>query len=141
MRVVADTNIVISALGWAGQPRQLLQAAADGLITLYTSPMLIEELRDVIHRPHIVSVLTKWQSTPQTALTYYQQLTVLVSPLSTPRVVLNDSDDDHVIAAAVAANANLIVSGDAKHLLPLKVHNGIQIVNVRTLMAIIKKIG
>jgi uncharacterized protein len=134
MRVVADTNIVISALGWGGQPRQLLQAAADGLITLYTSPMLLEELHDVIHRPHIVAVLTKRQSTPQTALTYYQQLAIQVSPLSTPRVVLNDSDDDHVIAAAVAANADLIVTGDAKHLLPLKEHRGIQIVNIRQAM-------
>jgi uncharacterized protein len=134
MRVVADTNIVISALGWGGQPRQLLQAAVDGLITLYTSPMLIEELRDVIYRPHIVAVLTKRQSTPQTALAYYQQLAIQVSPLSTPRVVLNDADDDHVIAAAVAANADLIVSGDAKHLLPLKEHLGIRIVNVRQAM-------
>jgi uncharacterized protein len=130
MRVVVDTNVVISALGWGGQPRQLLKAAADGLITLYTSPALLEELHDVIHRPHIVAVLTKRQSTPQTALAYYQQLTIQVSPLSTPLVVLKDSDDDHVIAAAVAADANLIVSGDAKHLLPLKVHLSIQIVTV-----------
>jgi uncharacterized protein len=89
MRVVADTNIVISALGWGGQPRQLLQAATDGLITLYTSPALLEELHDVIQRPHIVAVLTKRQSNPQTALAYYQQLAIQVSPLSIPRVVLN----------------------------------------------------
>lgn len=140
MRVVADTNIVISALGWGGQPRQLLQAAADGLITLYTSPVLFEELHKVIHRPHIIAVLTKRQSTPQTALAFYQQLAIQVSPLSTPRVVLNDSDDDHVVAAAVAANADLIVSGDFKHLLPLKEHRGIRIINLREAFAILNEL-
>jgi predicted nucleic acid-binding protein len=52
-----------------------------------------------------------------------------VSPLNTPRVVPGDVDDDHVIAAAVAAGADLVVSGDRKHLLPLGSHQGIGIVD------------
>jgi predicted nucleic acid-binding protein len=43
-------------------------------------------------------------------------------------VVVGDVDDDQVIAAAVAARAVLIVSGDRKHLLPLGSHQGIDIV-------------
>jgi predicted nucleic acid-binding protein len=43
-------------------------------------------------------------------------------------VIEHDADDDHVIAAAVAAQADLIVSGDRKHLLPLGTHAGIRIV-------------
>ena len=46
-----------------------------------------------------------------------------------PRVVAGDADDDQVIAAAVAARADLIVSGDRKHLLPLGSHQGIDIVD------------
>ena len=46
-----------------------------------------------------------------------------------PRVVPGDIDDDQVIAAAVAAMADLIVSGDRKHLLPLGKHQGIDIVD------------
>jgi predicted nucleic acid-binding protein len=52
----------------------------------------------------------------------------LVSPTQVPRVIEHDADDDHVIAAAVAAQADLIVSGDRKHLLPLGIHSGIRIV-------------
>jgi hypothetical protein len=44
---------------------------------------------------------------------------------------LCDADDDHVIAAAVAARAELIVTGDRKHLLPIGSHQGIAIVTVR----------
>lgn len=52
-------------------------------------------------------------------------------PVSVPRVVAGDADDDHVIAAAVAARAELIVTGDRKHLLPIGSHEGIAIVTVR----------
>jgi predicted nucleic acid-binding protein len=61
----------------------------------------------------------------------YTALVSLVAPASVARVVANDADDDHVIAAAVAARAKLIVSGDRKHLLPIGTHQGIAIVTVR----------
>ncbi|MCA3071335.1 MAG: PIN domain-containing protein [Rhodocyclaceae bacterium] len=53
----------------------------------------------------------------------------LVEPASVPRVVVGDVDDDQVIAAAIAARADLIVSGDRKHLLSLGSHQGIDIVD------------
>ena len=58
----------------------------------------------------------------------YTALVWLVAPASVPRIVANDADDDHVIAAAVAAGAELIVTGDRKHLLPIGTHQGIAIV-------------
>lgn len=48
-----------------------------------------------------------------------------------PRVVAGDADDDHVIAAAVAAKAELIVTGDRRHLLPIGSHQDIAIVTAR----------
>jgi len=61
----------------------------------------------------------------------YAALVSLVAPASVPRVAANDADDDHVIAAAVAARAELIVTGDRKHLLPIGTHQGIAIVTAR----------
>src|SRR5436309_2400906 len=58
----------------------------------------------------------------------YAELAVSVSPLATPRVVLRDVDDDHVIAAALVSGAEIVVSGDW-HLLWLGGHQGIAIVN------------
>ena len=51
----------------------------------------------------------------------------LVTPLSTPPVIAADADDDHVIAAASAAQADLLISGD-RHLLTLGTHQDIRIV-------------
>ena len=47
MRVVADSNVVVSGLLWHGNPRRLLDAARDGIIQLFTSAELFEELQDV----------------------------------------------------------------------------------------------
>jgi predicted nucleic acid-binding protein len=59
----------------------------------------------------------------------YAEAVELVEMTSVPRVVSGDIDDDQVIAAAVTARADLIVSGDRKHLLPLNSHQGIDIVD------------
>ncbi|MGB9179188.1 MAG: putative toxin-antitoxin system toxin component, PIN family [Pyrinomonadaceae bacterium] len=50
MRVVADTNIVVSGLLWRGNPRRVMDAARDGIIELFTSVPLLEELEDVLSR-------------------------------------------------------------------------------------------
>ena len=56
--------------------------------------------------------------TPQGILGDIRRLSIMATPTSVPRVIANDADDDHVLACALAANADLIVSGD-KHLLSL----------------------
>jgi len=45
MRIVTDTNVVVSGLFWLGNSGRLLEAAANGRVTLYTSPILVAELR------------------------------------------------------------------------------------------------
>jgi putative PIN family toxin of toxin-antitoxin system len=117
--VVLDTNVVISALVWGGVPYQLLQAAAAGTVDLYTSPVLLDELRGVLARPHLAQPLVRQHGNVDQAVEFYARLCHSVEPQHTPRVVPHDSDDDHVVATAVEAQAHLIVSGD-KHLLQLK---------------------
>lgn len=60
-----------------------------------------------------------------------RHLAVVVSPTDVPRVVPTDPDDDHVIAAAVAGQADLIASGDKRDLLPMGSFQGIPIVTAR----------
>lgn len=128
MRLVLDTNVVVSALIWGGLPYKLIEAAVAGDIELVTSPALLTELRDVLGRNHLASRLAAQRSSALQAIGFYAELAISVSPLSTPRVVPHDVDDDHVIAAAVAAGADIVTSGD-KHLLSMGSHQGIEIVN------------
>lgn len=129
MRLVLDTNVVLSALLWRGAPYRLLeQIRGQTDIQLYSSPALIEELREVLTRPSPAGRLGLIGMTAPEALLDYVDAVTIVAPASVPRVVPDDSDDDQVIAAAVSARADLIVSGD-RHLLAIASYDGISIVN------------
>lgn len=130
MRIVLDTNVVLSALLWRGTPHRLLAAIGQrSSIQLYSSTALLEELADVLARPSATKRLALIGKTVREVLADYVEAIELVEPTTVPRVVAGDIDDDQVIAAAVAARADLIVSGDRKHLLPLGSHQGIEIVD------------
>lgn len=126
MRIVLDTNVALSALLWRGTPYQLLAAIRQrSSLQLYSSPALLEELADVLTRPSASKRLALIGKTAREVLADYVEAIELVEPSAVPRVVPGDADDDQVIAAAIAARADLIVSGDRKHLLPLGSHEGI----------------
>lgn len=103
MRLVLDTNVVVSALIWGGTPLKLLHAASEGDIELYASPALLTELREVLAREHLASRLHRQRSSVEQAIGHYGELVISVSPLETARVVPGDADDDHVIVTAAEA--------------------------------------
>jgi putative PIN family toxin of toxin-antitoxin system len=130
VRLLLDTNVVVSALLWRGTPYRLLAAIRErGDVQLVTSITLLDELADVLARPFAAQRLAMIGRTVRDVVADYVELVELVEPAKVPRVVLGDVDDDQVIAAAVAARVDLIVTGDRRHLLPIGIHDGIAIVD------------
>lgn len=129
---VLDTNVVIAALLWNGPPSSLLTRATERQdLVLVTSPTLLAELTDILALPKFWNRLADAATSVEELVAAYRDATVLVSPRDVPRVVADDVDDDHVIAAAVAARAQCIVTGDRTHLLPLGAHGDIAIISPR----------
>jgi putative PIN family toxin of toxin-antitoxin system len=127
VKVVTDTNVVVSGLLWLGNPGRLLEAAAHGRITLYTSPVLVAELRSTLGYERLAQRVQRSGLKIDEFLARYLNVAIVVEPDTVPRIVANDADDDHVLACALAASANLIVSGD-RHLLELSAYQDIPIV-------------
>lgn len=128
VRVVADTNVIVSAFLWGGTPRRLLDAAEKSKLELFTSRALITELEDVLLREKFAERLRKTRFTPAFLLSSYTQLATLIAPTETSTPDLRDRDDEAVLACALAARADLIVSGD-DDLQALGSYRGITIVS------------
>jgi uncharacterized protein len=131
-RTVADTNIVVSAFLWGGAPRGVLDAARRKTIALFTSAALIAELEEVLAREKFARRITEVGSSVGDMIGDYLALAQLVRPSAHPAVV-RDPDDDRVIACALAAQAKVIVSGDAD-LLTLGSHQGIAILTAAQML-------
>ncbi len=127
MRLVLDTNTAISGLLWHGTPGRLIDAAHSKSVTLCTSAVLLAELRGVLTRAKFAKQLEARGLKAAEVFDGYAALTAIVVPAIIPPTVVNDPADDAVLACALGAKADLIVSGD-RHLLDLKEYRGIRIV-------------
>jgi putative PIN family toxin of toxin-antitoxin system len=124
---------VISGLFWKGAPRQILDLARSGAITLFTSPSLLAELSDVLAREKFSVRLEQANVSVEELLFGYASLAITVRPDKIETVIKSDPADDHVLACAKTANAEVIISGDS-HLLDLGEYEGIEIMTVKQLL-------
>jgi uncharacterized protein len=127
VRLVLDTNTALSGLLWGGTPGRLIDVAVAGQIELASSAPLLAELQGVLSREKFAKQLAKRGFTVADVFDGYAALVTLVAPAVIAPTITRDPADDQVLTAALAARADLIVSGDA-HLLDLKSFKGIEIV-------------
>jgi putative PIN family toxin of toxin-antitoxin system len=120
MRVVLDTNIYVSGLGYGGKPELVLDEMGLAEYTLLVSEDILMELEEVL------SLKFGWSPrSVASALTRIRDAAEMVSPQQTVSECA-DPDDNRILEAALEGEADCIVSGD-KHLLRMKSFRGIQI--------------
>ncbi len=132
-RIVFDSNVIISGFLFGGPPSQLIEQALNGSIQSFTSLPILDEIRDVLQRP-------KFDLSPHQALTLIEELHHLcqvVTPKRRIRAITEDPDDNIILECALAACADVIVSGDS-HLLDLGHWDGIRILSPADLLKEIK---
>jgi len=129
MRIVADTNTVVSGLLWQGAPRQIIQACRHQRLTILSCPQLIAELADVLARKKFAARILRAELTPRQLVNDYSLLIEQLNPAPLPTPICRDPDDDIVLACALTGRADAIVSGDAD-LLTVKAFMGIPILTV-----------
>ena len=125
LRVVFDTNVVVSAAFWQGSPFQCLAAWAEGTCEAVISPQILAEYHETMEElradyPAITPV--EWVAALGDAAE-------LVFPTHRATRATTDPDDEKILEAALAGEADCIVSGDKKHLLALNAYEGIPILS------------
>jgi uncharacterized protein len=125
MRVVFDTNVVVSACFWRGAPFDCLTAWAQGRCEAFVSPALLAEYHEAMEELRL-------EYPKREPVAWVEALTesaALVFPSDRAKGATPDPDDEMILECALAAEADFIVSGDKKHLLALREFQGIQIVS------------
>ena len=124
MRVVLDTNVVVSALNFPGNERFVLELALRGRFEFYLPRFTLEEVAGVLSRKF------GWgeERTTEAGLVLETAANV-IEPPRLPEVIEGGHADNRVLDCVVAASADYLITGDRRHLLPIGEHRGARIVN------------
>jgi putative PIN family toxin of toxin-antitoxin system len=114
----------------------VILAGGNGRLHLVSCPRLLAELAATLAKPHLARRLATRGMTIRAALATYASAVEIVDDIPVPPTILRDPDDDHVLACALCARADVVVSGDAD-LLALRSFEGIPIMTARDLLALI----
>jgi putative PIN family toxin of toxin-antitoxin system len=137
IRAVLDTNVLVSAFASRhGPPRRLWEAFEADMFELYISEPILKELETVLGRDWFKKSAKFNDNEINDYLALIQTSAVKVKPLQKVKVIAEDPDDDAIVATALAASANFVVTGD-RHLLTLKQWQDITIVNPRQFLEIL----
>jgi putative PIN family toxin of toxin-antitoxin system len=131
LRVVLDTNVLVSALVGHGRSRRLLIRLFEGH-EIVSSKQMLAELGDVLSRRKFGFMRRQLNE----FLLIMVKRSIVATIIEIPEIVAEDPDDNVVLATALEGEAEYIISGD-KHLLRLREYRGIRIVSVREMLEIL----
>ena len=139
LRVVVDTNVLISGLfGIKDSPSsQILQSIRKQIIILVLSPLILEEVGEIINRERIVKLTRMTPGEREDFMDKLIERSEVTEGKQLSQTIGRDIKDDKFLACAYEAKADYIVSGD-EDLLVLKKYEGIKIVSPREFIKILK---
>jgi len=132
--IVADTNVIVSALFWGGNESKIVHLVEEGKIKLLTSVALLDELKKVL----MYERFGLNEKEIDDNVKYILTISEIISPKRRLRVIHEDPADNRVLECALTGGAAYIVSGD-KHLLQLKKFGRVKIVRAKELLNILKE--
>ncbi len=128
MKVVFDTNILVSAVLWRGTPYRCLLTVQAGLAELIVSPSILTEFHGVL-----VAKFAFTEAEAAETIALVRNMSTHIEVPGVLKAVADDPEDDKFIETAQLAGAPYLVSGD-KHLLRLATYGSVQIIRARAFL-------
>jgi len=123
-KVVIDTNVFISGLIFTGKPSEVLELFIKGEIEVYISPFILKELEGILRKKF------EWNEKQlQKILDKIKKKAVIVQPETKISIIKAKKDDNRILECGVDGRVQYIISGDKRHILPLKNFRGIKILS------------
>jgi putative PIN family toxin of toxin-antitoxin system len=133
MRVVVDTNVLISGILWEGNESKILRLCKTNELTNVISPSMIKELERVMSSEKFILTEREVNDVLELVLSF----SATVFPTIKIDVIKSDPSDNMILESAVEGKADYIVSGD-KHLLNIKKYENIPILNAKDMLKILQ---
>ena len=133
VKVVVDTNVLVSATLFGGNPEKIMDLAREGKIKLIISEEILGEFKEVLKR--------KFGFSPDYAeltASDIKEISSLVIPTQKVDVVKEEADN-RILECGIEGKVQYIISGDKRHLLPLKEFKGIKIVSPAQFLEILSQ--
>ena len=124
IKIVLDTNILISAILFGGNPRKILSLIIDKKIQGFISPFIIFELKEVLRKKFNFSleILEELEE-------LIKEKFIIVYPKKNINLIKEVLADNRILECAIETKADFLISGDTKHILKLKKINKTKIVS------------
>lgn len=127
MKVVIDTNIYLSGLIFPNSlPRKILNLTKGGKLEVYCSPFIFREIKNIL-----VIKFDYSEEIAEKFIDEFLKLMRLIRPTNKVNIIKKKVDDNRILECALFIKADYLVTGDKKHILPLREVEGIKIVSAR----------
>jgi putative PIN family toxin of toxin-antitoxin system len=124
LKVVIDTNVFVSGLTFKGKPREVLDLIWKGDIEACISSFILKELEETLRKDF------SWDRDQiKHTIEKIKAKTILIQPKNKVSVIKKNDDDNRILECAIEGKVQYLISGDRKHLLPLKEYQGTKILS------------
>jgi len=115
-KIIIDTNIIISSFGWSGKPKEVMDLVISGKVELVMSIKQFLEIKKVLTYPR----LHFSQEQQERILLLLNEISTIVKIKTKVDVIQSDPSDNVILEPASEIKMDYIITGDTKHILPLK---------------------
>ncbi|MEM1874990.1 MAG: putative toxin-antitoxin system toxin component, PIN family [Candidatus Hadarchaeales archaeon] len=123
-KVVIDTSVYISGLTYPGRSREVLELMVKNRIEVYVSQFIIQEIERILQKKF------GWSSKAiERFVAFLRKKVKVIEPKIRLSVITEKDDDNRILECALEGKAHYLVTGDKKHLLPIKSYQGVKILS------------
>jgi putative PIN family toxin of toxin-antitoxin system len=132
LKLVIDTNVFVPGLTFKGKPREVLDFVWSEDIEACISSFILKELEETLKKDF------SWdRDQVKHTIEKIKAKTILIQPKNKVSVIKGKDDDNRILECAIEGKVQYLISGDKKHLLPLKEYQGIKILSPAAFLKIL----
>jgi len=132
MKIVLDSNILVSSFYWVGNPRKVFDRVTNGLDELYITDEILREITSVMSEKKFDTSIEEIKE----YVKIIESCSIKLSPRNNPEKISRDEDDNKILQCGLDGNVDFVITGD-NDLLVIKEYEKIKIIKPKEYLDIV----